>query len=91
MAMEDGGDSLFDFVSKAHRLIMAGSIKPAEWIRVVKVIMNQLVEAVEFMLSTHILSVSLPPTHSLVVHPHSTRHNLNICHFDLSLENILVK
>lgn len=51
MAMEDGGDSLFDFVSKAHRLIMAGSIKVSEWIRVVKIIMNQLLEAVEFMVS----------------------------------------
>lgn len=66
MAMEDGGDSLFDFVSKAHRLIMAGTIKMTEWIRVVQVIMKQLVEAVEFM------------------------HSLNICHFDVSLENILI-
>jgi len=66
MAMEDGGDSLFDFVSKAHRLMMAGTIKAAEWVRVVKVIMNQLVEAVQFM------------------------HSLNIAHFDISLENILI-
>jgi len=64
--LEDGGDSLFDFVSKAHRLIAAGSIKVAEWMRVVRVIFQQMVEAVDFM------------------------HSMNICHFDISLENVLI-
>ena len=64
--MEDGGESLFDFVNKAHQLILSGNIDITEWHRVCKVIFKQMLECIEFI------------------------HSLNICHFDISLENFLI-
>ena len=47
--MQDGGQSLFDFVEKAHRLITTGNIDITEWHKVCKVIFKQMVEAIKYI------------------------------------------
>jgi len=64
--MEDGGCSLFEFVQRTHRLLNQGKIEVAHWHAVVRIIFEQMMEAIEYM------------------------HSLNICHFDISLENWLI-
>merc|ERR1719464_182705 len=66
LVLEDGGHSLFDFVTRAHHLISIGHLDIVEWHKAVKVIFKQLVECIDFM------------------------HQCRICHFDISLENILI-
>ena len=60
--MEDGGcHSLFDFVSKAHKLIVAKQISINEWHGVSKIICKQMIESIQFIHSKNIchLDVSL--------------------------------
>eukprot|EP01084_Bolivina_argentea_P042691 78700_1 len=61
LVMEDAGDDLFDFVVKAHRLIQMGTIDIFEWHKVVKVILKQMIEAIEFIHSKNVchLDISL--------------------------------
>ena len=66
LVLEDGRHGLFNFVSKAHKLISIGHLDVTEWHKAVKVIFKQLIECVDFM------------------------HNHNVCHFDISLENIVI-
>ena len=60
--MEDGGCcSLFEFVNKAHGLILRGMISMTEWHRVAKIIFKQMIESVQFIHSKRIchLDISL--------------------------------
>ena len=47
--MEDGGGSLFNFVTKAHNLIQTGSIEISEWHKTVKVIFKQMIECIKYI------------------------------------------
>ena len=66
LVMENGGYSLFDFVVKAHNLILIGKLDIKEWQKCVKVIFKQIIDTIYYL------------------------HSKNICHFDISLENILI-
>ena len=66
MIMEDGGESLFSFVAKAHKFITLGMIDIPQWWKICKIIFKQMIECIEFI------------------------HKHNICHMDLSLENIVI-
>ena len=53
--MEYGGFSLLEFVDKAHKLyISKGHLSPAKWHKTVKVIFNQMVEAIEYIHSKNV-------------------------------------
>jgi len=64
--MEDGGNSLFDFVQRVHQYIADQFLDIEHWKKAVRVILHQMVEAIAYI------------------------HSLNICHFDISLENWLI-
>jgi len=66
LVMENGGHSLLEFVQKAHPYITDGQIEIHEWHKAVKIILKQMIEAIEYI------------------------HSKNICHFDVSLENVLI-
>eukprot|EP01084_Bolivina_argentea_P050214 92333_1 len=66
LVMEDGGTSLWDFISDAHGLINQGQITIKEWHRVCKIIFKQMIECIEYI------------------------HSQNVCHFDISLENMVI-
>ena len=64
--MENGGTSLFDFITRAHSFIANGKIKINDWHQSIKLMFKQMVEAIDYI------------------------HDQNVCHFDISLENILI-
>ena len=64
--MENGGHSLFEFISSAHQIIDAGHMDVSEWHKFVKIVFKQMIECIQYL------------------------HSLNICHFDISLENFLI-
>jgi len=65
---EDGGNlNLFQFAQKIHEHLSAGTMQIASWHKLVFIIFNQMVSAIEFL------------------------HSHSICHFDVSLENFLIK
>ena len=49
LIMEDGGQSLFDFIVKAHRLIIVGHFSIYEWHKMVKVIFKQMIECIQYI------------------------------------------
>ena len=46
---EDGGQSLFSFVAKAHQIIESGRITINEWHKMVQVIFKQMLIAIEYL------------------------------------------
>ena len=66
LVMEHGGHMLFDFVVRVHQYIQSGKLSISEWHKCVKIIFNQIVDAVQYI------------------------HTKNVCHFDISLENLLI-
>ena len=52
--MEDGGGSLFQFVTKAHGIIKTGAITINEWQRVCKEIFKQMIESIEYIHSHNV-------------------------------------
>ena len=54
LIMEDGGQSLFDFIVKAHQLIDIGHFSIYEWHKMVKVIFKQMIECIEWIHSKNI-------------------------------------
>eukprot|EP01084_Bolivina_argentea_P044679 82207_1 len=52
--MEDGGDSIFDFIKKAHRLIHNGNLDVNHWKQISKIIFKQMVESVCYIHSKRI-------------------------------------
>merc|ERR1712228_158989 len=55
LQMEDGGVSLFNFVQKAHRSIKAGEIELSEWHKVVRALLQQMIECLEYIHSMNIV------------------------------------
>jgi len=49
LVMEYGGQNLFDFIVKAHKLIQEGRIEISEWRKVVLVMFKQMIECIEFI------------------------------------------
>lgn len=54
LAMEDGGDCLFDWCVKAHALITKNRLDISEWHNAVKVIFKQMLKCVEYIHSQSI-------------------------------------
>eukprot|EP01083_Nonionella_stella_P076313 207901_1 len=54
LVMEDGGESLFDFIEQAHKLIAAKTITLSHWKEVSQVIINQMIEAIAFIHSKNV-------------------------------------
>ena len=55
MMIEDGGIcNLFNFVSKAHRIINTGAIHIDEWHKVCKIIFKQMIETIEYIHSRNV-------------------------------------
>eukprot|EP00484_Ammonia_sp_Unknown_P022755 CAMPEP_0197030246 /NCGR_PEP_ID=MMETSP1384-20130603/9517_1 /TAXON_ID=29189 /ORGANISM="Ammonia sp." /LENGTH=353 /DNA_ID=CAMNT_0042459555 /DNA_START=42 /DNA_END=1103 /DNA_ORIENTATION=- len=52
--MEDGGDSLFDFVTNAHALIQSGQLDIEHWKEVSKLIFKQMLHCIEYLHSKNI-------------------------------------
>lgn len=48
LVMQNGGSSLFDFVTKAHQYIKIGKIDITEWHKLVQLIFKQMVDAVDY-------------------------------------------
>eukprot|EP01083_Nonionella_stella_P020792 57690_1 len=59
LIMEHGGNSLFDFVQKAHRFIHAGCLDIAEWHAMVRVILSQILECVDYLHSKNVCHFDL--------------------------------
>jgi len=49
LVMQNGGNSLFDFVSKAHQYILEGRIEIGQWRKMVKVMFSQMLQSVEYI------------------------------------------
>lgn len=64
--MEHGGHMLFDFVVRVHRYLESGKLALGHWRQFVRVLLAQIVDAVQFC------------------------HRHGVCHYDLSLENLLI-
>jgi len=54
LVMEDGGTSLFDFVSQVHNYVDDGQIEYSEWLILCKKLFKQMIEAVEYIHSQSI-------------------------------------
>ena len=49
LVMEHGGDGLFEFVMKAHKLINQGLLSIAEWQRFCKMAFKQMVDVIDWL------------------------------------------
>ena len=47
--MEDGGTSLFKFITDAHKLIQLGKLDVSHWKEVVKFMFKQMVECIDYL------------------------------------------
>lgn len=56
---EDGGNSLFDFVVKAHKLIEHGELEISEWLQVVKIIFKQMIEITDYIHSKNVCHMDI--------------------------------
>eukprot|EP01084_Bolivina_argentea_P204047 348412_1 len=54
LVMEDGGNSLFEFIKKAHGLIKNGNISLEHWQAVIRVILKQMMECVAYIHSKNV-------------------------------------
>lgn len=54
LVMNDAGYSLFDFMAKAHKLIEAGKINIFEWHKVLKIILIQMIQSIEYIHSKNV-------------------------------------
>ena len=54
--MEDGGHSLLDFVIRLHQLIEINKLDISELHRITKIILKQMIEAIEYIHSKYITS-----------------------------------
>lgn len=59
--MEDGRDSLFQFVQNIHKCIQSGQLEISEWLKLVKLIFIQMIECIEYLHSKNVahMDVSL--------------------------------
>ena len=49
LVMEDGGQSLFDFVERAHKCIQAKKLEISQWLKMCKIIFKQMVQCLEYI------------------------------------------
>jgi len=56
---EDGGDDLFSFIVKAHKLIESGQLEITEWHKIIKVIFKQMIECIEYIHSKNICHMDI--------------------------------
>ena len=70
--MEDGGSSLFNFVKIAHKLIRTKQIDIAHWHKVVRIILKQMVEAIEYIHSLNIAHFDISLENWLINDVHFT-------------------
>lgn len=83
--VENGGKQLLRFTQLAHDHISAGKMNNfSEWQPVVRLIMKQMVQCIEFMLSVYGVRTYRNTMNVL------DRHSKRICHFDISLENVII-
>eukprot|EP01083_Nonionella_stella_P271037 918118_1 len=54
LVQEDGGNSLFEFVRKAHALIQSDRLDITHWKEVVKIILRKLIQCIEFIHSRNV-------------------------------------
>eukprot|EP01084_Bolivina_argentea_P258214 435217_1 len=54
LVMEDGGMSLFEFTRQMHRLIKMGHVGMDEWQAVIKIILKQMVECIDYIHSKNV-------------------------------------
>jgi len=59
LLMEHGGDPMFDFIVHAHDLLERKRLDIAEWMRVVRVIFKQMVQAIDFLHSHNVVHMDL--------------------------------
>ena len=52
--MEDGGQSLFDFVKRAHKCIKVRKLDISQWIKMCKFIFKQMVQCLEYIHSKNV-------------------------------------
>eukprot|EP00488_Nonionellina_sp_1-RS-2012_P001378 TRINITY_DN2207_c0_g1_i1.p1 TRINITY_DN2207_c0_g1~~TRINITY_DN2207_c0_g1_i1.p1 ORF type:complete len:132 (-),score=44.14 TRINITY_DN2207_c0_g1_i1:87-425(-) len=54
LVMEDGGSSLFDFVTKAHNLVTANKIDIRHWQKVCEIMLQQMMQVTEYIHSKNV-------------------------------------
>eukprot|EP01083_Nonionella_stella_P225156 800772_1 len=52
--MEDGGESLFTFIKKAHKLLENGNLELNHWKKITKIIFKQMIESITYIHSKNI-------------------------------------
>ena len=52
--MDDGGHNLFKFVQKAHEYISNGSVDIDNWHKLVRIIMKQIVQSIQYIHSKNV-------------------------------------
>eukprot|EP00486_Rosalina_sp_Unknown_P008310 CAMPEP_0201594492 /NCGR_PEP_ID=MMETSP0190_2-20130828/191789_1 /ASSEMBLY_ACC=CAM_ASM_000263 /TAXON_ID=37353 /ORGANISM="Rosalina sp." /LENGTH=371 /DNA_ID=CAMNT_0048054119 /DNA_START=71 /DNA_END=1182 /DNA_ORIENTATION=+ len=69
LMMEDGGSSLFKFVTDAHKLIQLGKLEVSHWTKVAKIISKQMLEAIEYIHSKNVCHFDLSLENFLINDP----------------------
>ena len=59
LLMEDGGFCLFDFVVKMHKFVEINKLDIAELQRVAKIILKQMIEAIDYIHSKNIAHMDI--------------------------------
>lgn len=49
LIMEDGGSSVFQFITRVHKFIASGSIQISDWHKMVKIIFKQMIKCIEYL------------------------------------------
>eukprot|EP01083_Nonionella_stella_P070758 189465_1 len=74
LEMEDGGSSLFSFVTKAHQLLQSGSMDHDHWHQIVKIIFKQMVESVSYIHSKNVCHFDISLENFLISDPQIEVH-----------------
>ena len=54
LVMEDGGKSLYDFITESHKWMKMGIIQISHWQTVVKIIFHQMLDAIQYIHSKNV-------------------------------------
>lgn len=66
LVMENGGNGIFNFVQKAHKLIQLKKIEISDWLNLVRIIFKKLVNATDFLHSKNICHFDLSLENTLI-------------------------
>lgn len=89
LVMEDAGNSLFQFVVRAHEFINAGKLDISEWQRIVKIIFKQIIECIDYIHSKNVAHFDISLENFLINDVNVTigeNDKINFCGDDIQIK-----